>query len=193
MRNEYPQLQIHVYGIDGSIQTFVQHHPERVNRTLSELQPGQLFTQDRIKVVGEDSQATFFPPLVTRIDLVTDRFTVWDFPFVLGAPMELTEAEFMECLQNPGSAYAQSDTPVLLDMEMVSGQHSFLYMNVVAGLPAARLNRIYSLLKERRLIFGLRTEGIGVLNLANLVRFSVHPEPSEPANAARSAYCEIGQ
>jgi hypothetical protein len=34
------------------------------------------------------------------------------------------------------------------------------------------------------LIFGLRTGGIGVLNLANMVRFSVHPDPlAGPAKA----------
>jgi len=31
--------------------------------------------------------------------------------------------------------------------------------------------------RPRRLVFGLQTTGVGVVNLVNLVRFSVHPEP----------------
>ncbi|MGD0615849.1 MAG: hypothetical protein ABSA69_10465, partial [Verrucomicrobiota bacterium] len=167
-----------------------------VNRTLVELHPALLFTQDRIAVANEGSQTVFLPPLVTRIDLITDRLSVWDFPFVLGALVELTEVEFMEGLhrleqwEQPGS---RSEAPVFLDLEMVDNQHSFLWMQIIAGLPTARLNRVYSLLKERRLIFGLRTGGIGVLNLANLVRFTVHPEPPEAAAVAGSAQDETQQ
>jgi hypothetical protein len=57
-------------------------------------------------------------------------------------------------------------------------------MAIVAGPPANRLLRIHSLLKARSLIFGLRAGGIGVLNLANMVRFSVYPDSlEEPADA----------
>ncbi|MGA3267455.1 MAG: hypothetical protein ABSE16_11600 [Verrucomicrobiota bacterium] len=187
-------LQVRIHGIDGSTETFIQNDPDLANSTLARLNPVSLFTEDKITVADEHSESTYFPPLVARIDLVTDRFSVWDFPFFLGAPVELTELEFMQCLQNLKplqTADPQSDVSVFLDLQMVSGQRIFLWMEVVGGLQAGRLHRIYSLLKERRLIFGLRTGGIGVLNLANLVHFSVHPEPPDTDGVSALALQEL--
>ena len=182
MKIEHPNLQIRVYAFDGSMQMFTQNDSDLVNRSLLELHPAFLFKQDQITIAHEDGQTTFLPPLVARVDLITDRLSVWDFPFFPGALMELTEAEFNEGVRALREQTGlRSETLIFLDMEMVSGQHSYLWMQIIAGLSAARLIRIYSLFKERRLIFGLRTGGVGALNLANLVRFAVHPEPPQPA------------
>jgi len=172
-------LEIRVYGIDGAMEVFVQDDPELMNRTLSELQPTTLFSQDQILLEDDCLEKLFVPALLTRIDLITDRFSVWDFPFALGALEELAEAEFDEkvrILQGEKTKDLPGDTPVYLDLEMLNGQRLFLGMQIVAGLPQARWNRIYSLLKERRLIFGLRSRGVGILNLSNLLRLSVHPD-----------------
>lgn len=187
MTNTIPYLQIRIHGIDGSTQTFFQNDPDLVNRTLNELNPARIFTEDRIIITDKRSAATFFPPLITRLDLITDRFSVWDFPFVIGALEELTEEEYMECrsrAQRREHARSRGDLPVFLDIQMVGGQHAFLWMKIIAGLPTERLLRIYSLFKERRLLFGLRTSGIGVLNLANMVHFQVCPEPPEATTVA---------
>jgi len=179
MSEQRPNLQVRIHTIDGSTRTFIQEDPDLLNRTLTDLHPAHLFTQDRLTIAEDETEVALVSPLITRIDLITERLSVWDFPFVLGALIEVTEAEFIEGLQGlkplemPGSP---SETPVFLDIEMVSGQRLFLGMRIVAGLPMARLGRVYLLLKERRLIFGLRTGGVGVLNLSNMVRFSVHPE-----------------
>ena len=182
-----PSLQIRIQGIDGSVATFVQNDPDLANRTLDELNPVRILTLAKITIAGNHSVTTFIPSLITRIDLITDRLSVWDFPFIIGALLELTETEFQEFLydrQRRGQPRSSGDFPVFLDIEMVNGQRLFLWMEIVAGLPPDRLLRIYSLLKERSLIFGLRTGGIGVLNLANTVRFSVHPDPlAGPAEA----------
>lgn len=50
---------------------------------------------------------------------------------------------------------------------MLNGRRLFLHVAVVGGLATARLEKGYSLLKEHSLIFGLRTGGIGILNLSN--------------------------
>jgi hypothetical protein len=52
-------------------------------------------------------------------------------------------------------------------------------MEIAGDLSAIRMSRIQSLLHERSLIFGLRTGGIGVLNLANMVKFANFPEPPD--------------
>ncbi len=196
MKTTSPNLQVRIHGIDGSTRTFIQNDPNLVNRTLNELDPARILTQDKITIADEHSAAAFIPSLVTRIDLITDRFSVWDFPFVIGALVELSEAEFLGHLyglRRSEPPHLRGDFPVFLDIEMVGGQHALLWMEIIAGLPAERLLSIYSLLKERYLIFGLRTCGIGVLNLANMVRFLVHPKPPEAKTAARFARQENGQ
>lgn len=192
MKEKHSGLQIRIDTIDGSTRVFVHNDPELAQRTLAGLHPATIFARERITITDEDSEITLAPPLITRIDLATSELSVWDFPFVLGALLEVTEAEFSEGIQNlkDGEALrSPGGIPVFLDLEMVNGQRVFLWMQIVAGLPAARLERIYSLFKERRLIFGLRTGGIGILNLANLVRFVVHPEPARtaPRASARDA------
>jgi hypothetical protein len=187
MNENNPRLQIGVYAIDGSAQIFVQHDADIVNRTLEDLHPSRIFAQEQITIADDDTEIAIVLPLLTRIDLMTDHLSVWDFPFVLGALVEVTEGEFIEGIRNlQGWAKSGSagETSVYLEIEMLNGQRLFLCMQVVAGLSSARLGKIYSLLKERSLIFGLRTGGIGILNLSNLVCFKVHPEPLEGAVAA---------
>jgi hypothetical protein len=188
MNETHPGPVIRIYPVDGSVQSIPQNDPCLVDLILKDLHPNTLFSQDRATIVYDKAEVTLVLPLITRIDLVTDRLSVWDFPFVLGAPVELTEAEFgngllsLEGWERPRSTNA---TPVFLDLEMVDGQRVFLEMEIVAGLSMAHLSRIHSLLKEPRLIFGLRSGGIGILNLRNLARFSLHPEPEDAtANAS---------
>ena len=179
-------LKIRVYEIDGVVETFTQKDPELVSRTLAELHPTRLYTQDRITITDDCSEKTFAPPRITRIDLVTDQLSVWDFHFSLGALSELTESEFAEGIRiydESPQKRSTSGTAVYLDLQMLDGLRLLLWMQIIAGLPSARLSKICSVLKERRLIFGLRTAGVGVLNLANMVGFSVRPEPLDLVTA----------
>lgn len=184
-------LEIRVDTIDGSTRLWLQRDPELVRRSLAEIHPALIFAHDQITLSDGDTETTLLLPLVTRIDLVTDHWSVWDFRFVLGAWMEVTEGEFMQGLsrlQNRGHPAMQNELPVFLEVEMLNGQRLFLHMEVVGGLAAARLEKVYSLLKEHSLIFGLRTGGIGILNLSNLVGFEVYPEPPQPTPTALARY-----
>jgi hypothetical protein len=174
-------LEIRVHAIDGSARTISQSDAELAERALQELDPAQLFSHDRITIADGDVEITFVPPLIARIDLVTDRLSVWDFPFVLGAPVEITEAEFTEGVEglHEWKESSSGEMPVFLEIEMLDGERLFLSMRVVAGLPSACLKRVHSLFKERRLIFGLQTNGIGILNHSNVVGFSVRTEHYE--------------
>lgn len=181
MNKQYPHIEVRIHTVDGAARAFVQHDPDSIERTLAAVNPLMIFNQDRLGILDDGVEIALVPPLITRIDLVTDRLSVWDFPFTLGALVELTDGEFMEGVQSLQALDARStsnELPVYLDLEMVNGERIFLWMQVVAGLSNGRLGKIYSLLKERRLIFGLRVGGVGILNLSNLVRFSVHPEPA---------------
>jgi hypothetical protein len=173
------KLQINIHKVDGSIVTFSQSEAVQATQILSELDPAGIFNQERIAIAGDDAVAMFTTSLITRVDLITDQLSVWDFPFVVGALLELTGAEFHGFLheqQRLLQTHPASDFPIFLDVEMVNRRHAYLWAEVVAGFPAERLSRACSLLKERSLIFGLRTSGIGVLNPANLVRLTMHPD-----------------
>jgi hypothetical protein len=191
MQDAGPGLQIRIQGIDGSIATFVQNDPDLVNCTLRELNPDQILIHTKITIAGNHSVTTFIPALITRIDLITDRLSVWDFPFVIGALLELTETEFHDFRyqrQPRVQPRLPDDFPMFLDIEMVNGRRSLLWTEVIAGFPADRLPGIYSLLKARSVIFGLRAGGIGILNPANIVRFSVHPDPLKRPVEARHTH-----
>ena len=185
MNNTTQSLQINIHKVDGSVATFTQSEADLANRILNELQPGRIFNQEKITVAGNHTTTTFISALVTRIDLVNDQLSVWDFPFMIGALLELTETEFHEFLnerQRRVQPRLSGDFPTSLEIEMVNSQRAFLWMEVIAGFPTSQLLRAYSSLKERSLVFGLRTGGIGVLNSANITRFTIHRDPlNEPA------------
>jgi hypothetical protein len=177
------QLEVRVYGIDGSLETFSHEDPEWARHTLADLYPTRLFSQEQFTLGDESSKKMFASSRITRVDLITKNLSVWDFPFLLGALEELGESEYEQEIRIArGEHTIPADITALhLDLYMLDGRHSFLGVQIVEGLPSVRLNRIYSLLKERRVIFGLRTAGVGILNPANVVRFSVCPEPSGQA------------
>ena len=135
MKAKHSDLQIRIDMIDGSSRVLVQNDPELAQRTLADLHPTVIFTQDRITITDDDIELTFVAPLITRIDLVTRDLSVWDFPFALGALVEVTETEFAEGLQNLKDGEAPRSPggiPVFLDLEMVDGQRLFLWMQIVA-------------------------------------------------------------
>jgi hypothetical protein len=187
MNDQHSQLLIRTYETDGSVQTIAQNDPELVGRILSGLNPAALLNGNGIG----NSGSALRPRPFARVDLITDRLSVWDFPFVLGAPVELAESEFANHLQQPGRwklAAGQSDIPVFLNVAMATGQHCFFEMEVAGGWSALNMNRLRSIFKAPHLIFGLRPDGIGILNLAKMAHFSVYPEPPDAVAETHSAH-----
>lgn len=196
MNDQPPYLQIRIYGTDGATRLFTQNDPEVANRTLRKLNPGRLFANNTVKIPDDEVEATIAAAALARVDLITDRLSVWDFPFVLGAHVELTEAEFRKSLEHPQpweSSAWRGDIPVFLEINMVRNQCYFFWMEVVGGLSAVRMSRIEAMLKEPCFIFGLRTGGIGVLNLANIAEFAIYPGPPDAMADAHSVPWEIGR
>jgi hypothetical protein len=181
MNDDLPTLQIQAYRVDGLTKTFFLNDPELVHRALMDLNASLLFSRDAVRIADGDSEITLPASHLTRIDLISDWLSVWDFPFVLGALMEVTEMEFLDAVGDSVRAESDrpNDIPVFLDLTMAQNQRWFFWMKVVGGLPAVRLSRIQSMLNGKSLVFGLQTNGIGILNLANLTHFSIHPEPLE--------------
>lgn len=179
MKDQISTLQIRLYRVDGLTKTFSVDDPKQIERTLADLAPAQIFSRNVIRVADRHSDITLPTAHLTRIDLASDRLSVWDYPFVVGAPVELAESDFRAAINNSEQVEPNryDDLPLFLDLTLAHCQRLFLWLEVVGGFPAIRLQRIQALLKAKSLVFGLPTEGIGVLNLAHLTHFSVHPEP----------------
>ncbi|HUC85778.1 MAG TPA: hypothetical protein VL970_11345, partial [Candidatus Acidoferrales bacterium] len=168
MNDPLPPLQIRIFGIDGSTRTFTENDLRVTTHVLAKLNPAKFFADDTVNIISGDSEFTLSAAGLARIELITDRLSVWDFPFIMGAHIELTEDEFRECLdyaQQRETADRLSDLPVFVEVTMVKGQRYHFWMEVVGGLSNLRVSRIHSLLKGGHLIFGLRNGGVGVLNL----------------------------
>ena len=182
MNDTTQSLQINIHKVDGSVATFTQSQDHQVNQILNEFQPSRIFNEDKITFAGIHSETTLVPSLITRVDLITDRLSVWDFPFTIGALLELTEGEFHDFLcgrQRRMQRHSPSDFPMSLEIELADGHRVFLWMEIIAGYPTERLLKACSLLKERSLVFELLAGGVGVLNPENIARFMIHPDPQK--------------
>jgi len=188
------ELRVHVQG--GPVETFVQTDPAAAARILEGLHPTKLFSANRITIAGEFSLTAFNPLMITRIDFVGEDFAPWDFPPGILDVVELSEAEFRQRthLNDPARLEKrEGERPsgvfevVFLDTEMPGGQRIFLAVEIMRALPAERLQRLHLWLASPALHCRLREGGAAVLNLANLVRFTIYPGPDRtPADAWRA-------
>ena len=186
-------LEIRIQGANGSVKTFVQEDQSLASRILDGLHPARLFTTGKITIAGDYSLTAFVASKITRIDFISEEFACWEFPPEVSDLVELSEDEFHHQLRQNGSAQMEKrekpQTPGdfalrFLHVEMLGGQQIFLAIEFVVELPAERLNKIHFLLSAPALQFRLRQGGSGVLNLANMVRFTTYPGPDRaPADA----------
>ncbi len=180
MNNQFSSLNIRTYQNDGGVRTFCLYEPEIITRTLRDLNVSMLFARENVLMADGDLVVTLRAKELARIDFVTDRVSVWDHPFVLGAPVELTEAEFRESIEQPMSTVDRvADLPAFLEITMTGGQRYFFWMEVVGGQTSLRAGRVRAMLSMGFLVIGLRHGGIGILNLSNMASYSVYPEPVE--------------
>lgn len=180
MKDDLQTFHIRIHQVDGFTRTFVIDDAEKADSALMKMDASLMFERDLITLADGYSEVTLPTAQLTRIDLITDRLSVWDFPFVVGAPTEMSEADFSGCVANSMQAdpNQSDDLPAFLKIIMAQQQSLFLCMEVVGGMPAIRLSRLQSMLKRKSLVFGLQPIGIGIINLNHLTHFSIHPEPT---------------
>jgi len=186
MKSKKTPLEIRIHGASGSVKTFVQDDQTLAARILDGLHPARLFATGKITIAGEYSLTAFVASRVARVDFNSEEFACWEFPPDISDVVELSEAEFHQRLHQNGSAQLEKrekpQTPGdfavrFLHVEMLGGQQVFLAIEFVIELPAERLNKIHFLLSAPAVHFRLRQGGVGVLNLANMVRFTTYPGP----------------
>ena len=195
-------LEIRIQGANGSVKTFVQEDQSLASRILDGLHPARMFATGKITIAGEYSLTAFMASKITRIDFISDGFACWDFPPEVSDLVELSEDEFHQRLRQNGSAQMEKrekpQTPGdyavrFLNVEMLGGQQIFLAIEIIVELPAERLNKIHFLLSAPALHFRLRQGGVGVLNLANMVRFTTYPGPGRAPSDAWPAHHAINE
>ena len=192
-----PQLQIRIYGVDGSLTAFTQDDPALVQRIVGDAQRPDFFAQDRITIAGQHSVATLVVSRIARLDLAGEGLSIWQQPpkFATGLRdvVELPEQEFLYQVEardlNHAERRQQQHKPgqteqAFVDVQLVGGHHIYLRFQLVALLPAERLQRVRSILTLPGVSFRLAGGGVGIANLANAVKFTGYPgPPAVPADA----------
>jgi hypothetical protein len=192
-----PYLEMHFHLADGSVETFYQEDETAARRILDNLRPGQLFRQARIMLAGTYSMTAFVPSHLEKIDFVSSDFVCWEFPADLSDIVVIPEAQFREKagLTDPARLQKRSQNRIpgdpfvaFLDLEMKSGNHTYLMLEGAVDLPAERFHRLQLLLSGVNLHARLPEGGMTLLNLANLLRFTAYPGPREAPSDAWSAH-----
>ena len=185
MNRAQPNLQISIHKVDGTITKFVQHDAGEVKRILDSFLPAQIFDRDRFVITDENSITSFPVSKITRIDLVPEQLTQLVFPSGIVDAVELSETEFETLVHNPmmreqwGQMRTNDDSLVtFLDLEMADRQRLLLTTEMHVTLQSEVLwDTNWFPLEGSSLCFRMRSGGVSVLNLANLVRLTFFPKP----------------
>jgi len=186
-----PRPRLRFYLRDGSVESFVQDGLAEAQPFLQQIGTGQLFNHPRIIVAGAHYKTVFVSSELNRIDLVWPHLEFWPNGYV--DVVELTRAQFRKNthLDDParmrrrehhlrvGDLYVS-----FLDVRLAGGQRVYLMRESQVKLPAESQSLMRHLLSKGPFTFRLSEGGLGLLNLANLVRYTVYPGvPELPVDA----------
>jgi len=179
-------MEIRIHTCEGPVEAFFQDKPALVERILKGIQSRSVFTGDIITIVGDYSLTTFVASRVSRIDFVTKDFEPWKHPADILNVVELSEDEFRERshLNDPARLERRRSPKktgefavVFVEVEMTGGNRLFLAVEIKVPLEAERLHRLRMLFSAPAVHFRLPQGGTSILNLKNLVRFTLNPGP----------------
>ena len=179
-------MEIRIHTQSGAVETFFQDNPAVVAPILKGIQSTKVFASNIITIAGEYSLTTFAASRVNRVDLITKDFAAWKYPDDIIDVVELSEDEFRERshLNDPARLERRRSPKqtgefavVFVEVEMAGGIRIFLAAKIKVGLPAERLQRLRSLFSAAAVHFRMPQGGTAILNLENLVRFTLHPGP----------------
>jgi hypothetical protein len=179
-------MEIRIHTQSGSVETFFQDNPALLAPILKGIQSTRIFASETITLAGDYSLTTFAASRVNRVDFVTGDFAFWKYPDDILDVVELSEDEFRERshLNDPARLERRRSPKqtgefvvVFVEVEMTGGARIFLSAKIKVGLPAERLPRLRSLFSAAAVHFRMRQGGTAILNLKNLVRFTLNPGP----------------
>ena len=179
-----PSLAIRVHLTDGSMDCFTQNDEVEAKRLWDKIQPAHLFVPARLVLVGDHSKAVYVTAQITRVDFIQKSNDRWDFPAGYSDIVELSEADFRRHthLDDPEMMPKRNHlTPVddllvsFLKLHLAGGKPLFLMVEAPAKLPIENHSFMQFLLSKGAFHMRLPGGGIGVVNLANLLGYSVYP------------------
>src|SRR5438128_1933514 len=89
-------LELHVHSVDGHVARFGQNDAAAVLTLLDHIQPGRIFSQRHLMIVGGGSLNVFPSAALARVDLVMNGFPDWPFHWGITDVREITETEFRQ-------------------------------------------------------------------------------------------------
>jgi len=178
-------MEIRIHTESGSVQTFFQDNPALVASILKGVHSTKVFASNTITIAGEYSLTTFATSRVNRVDLIDENLPLWKHPDDILDVVELSEDEFRERSHLNNPARLERRRPkrtgefalVFVEVEMAGGTRIFGAAKIRVGLPAERLQRLRTLFSAAAVHFRMREGGTAILNLKNLVRFTLNPGP----------------
>ena len=193
MSNATEAIEIHIHGVDGSIKKFTQRDGSLLRQTLDWFQPNHIFAQQRIEIPGERSLTTFIASQVTRIDLVTEPRSPSNVSPSPVEAVELSEPAFRALAQHQELHVVEKTSPppdntvmVLFDIALAGGNHVFLALETPVSQTPQNMEGFSTLLTSTSFSFLTRAGGFAVLNVANLMWFTVYPDPAQVSTDART-------
>jgi hypothetical protein len=191
-RSSRSSMEIRFQFVDGSRLTFIQPDPKAAQAILQRANPSNLFNQPRIVVADDYSKSVFVCAQINRVDLVFNDSGFSGIPSDYADLVELTEAEFHQCVPENDQTLLRKREHRLhvgdlmvsfLHLRMVGGNHVYLMREAVAKLPAESQSFMQRLLSKGTYGIRLREGGCGLLNLHNLIGYTVYPGvPELPAD-----------
>src|SRR5579862_3527228 len=193
LTNNTPALELRFQFVDGSEETFIQPDTERAEKVLRSIHPAHLFYQSRIVVADDYSKSVFVCSQINRIDFLFQGHGFSHIPADHADLVELTESEFRKHVPSSNSSGLQKRTQrrrvgdllvSFLNLRMRGGTHVFLMNETLVKLPSDNHSYMQRLLSKGPFCFRLPSGGESVLNLANLISYSVYPGVTEiPADS----------
>jgi len=188
MNGSRPALGIRFQFVDGSEQTFIQPDTERAENVLRNINPVHLFYQSRIVVADDYSKSVFFCSQINRIDFIFQGHGFSHIPADHADLVELTESEFRKHVPSSNSSGLPKRTQQrrvgdllvsFLSLRMRGGTLVYLMNETLVKLPSDNHSYMQRLLSKGPLCVRLPGGGESVLNLANLISYSVYPGVTE--------------
>jgi hypothetical protein len=187
-----PSFVIRVHLTDGSVESFEQNDEAEAQKLWDKIEPSRLFAQSRLVLAGEHSKSVYVTAQIVRVDFIQESNECWEFPGGYSDIVELSEEDFRKHahLDHPEQMPNRNQpTPVgdllvsFLKLHLASGKPLFLMVEFPVKLPVESQSFMQFLLSKGGFHMRLCGGGIGVVNLGNLLGYTVYPGvPQIPAD-----------
>jgi len=179
-----PALVIRVHLTDGTMEAFAQSDEAEARKLWDKIEPSHLFSQSRIVLAGEHSKSVYVTERIVRVDFIQESNECWDFPGGYSDVVELTEEDFRAHAhldQPERMARRDQPTPVgdllvsFVKLNLAGGKPLFLMIEFPVKLPVESHSFMHFMLSKGSFHMRLCGGGIGVVNLGNLLGYTVYP------------------